>query len=86
MLERRGFRFCLEVHPLYLDQGGMNFPFANPLELGELFFRRFDCPFNAGRRSNYDRPLAAAEKLIVSGDFVHETDAVARHLSSSQSS
>jgi hypothetical protein len=63
----------------------MNFPIANALELGELFLRRFDRQFSVGRRSNDDRPLAAAEKLIVSGDFVHEADAIARHLSSSQS-
>jgi hypothetical protein len=60
----------------------MDFPVANALELGELLLRRFDRPFSAGRRSNEDRALAAAEKPIVSRDLIHETDAITRHLSS----
>src|SRR5262249_48948622 len=85
-LESRGFWLQLEIDCFDLDQSGMNFPVANALEFGELLLSRFDRPFCAGRRPNDDGPLTAAEKLIVSWNLIHETDAIAGHLSRSQSS
>jgi hypothetical protein len=78
--------FPVEIHLLYLDQSGVNFPVANALELGELFLRRFDRLFSAWRRSNDNRALAAAEEPIVYGNLIHETYAIIRHPSRSQSS
>jgi hypothetical protein len=70
-----------EVYCLDLDQRCMNLPITDAFELGELFLRRFDCLLSAKRRPNDDRPLATADKLIGSRDFIQETHAIARHLS-----
>jgi hypothetical protein len=73
-----------EVYCLDLDQRCMNLPITDAFELGELFLRRFGRPFSARRRANDDRPLAAAEELIISGNFVDEAHAIGRHLARSQ--
>jgi hypothetical protein len=82
---RRLLRFCLEIHGVYFDQASMDFPAADALEFGEFLLRRLKGPFDVGCRTNQYRALAAAEKPIVSRDFIHKTDAVARHLSPSHS-
>jgi len=82
---RQVLRFCLEVHGLYFDPGSMNFPVADALEFGEFLFRRFEGPFDIGCGANKYRALTTAEKPIVSWNFIHETDAVAWHLSPSHS-
>ena len=63
---RRILQFCIEVHRLYFDQAGTNFPVADALEFGELLLRRFEGPFDVGSRANEYRALATAEKPIVS--------------------
>jgi hypothetical protein len=65
------FRFA-PIHRLYLDKGGMNFPVWDAFEPRELFFRRLDCPFGGGRRSNDDRTLATVEKPIVSRNLIDD--------------
>jgi len=49
-------------------------------EPGEPFFRSLDRPFRGARRSNDDRALAAAKKLLISRNFIDETYAIAWHL------
>jgi hypothetical protein len=71
------------VYRFYLDKGGMNFPITNAFELGKLLFCYFYSLFGARRRFDDNRSLAAAKQLIVSGNFIHETDPIARHLSRS---
>src|SRR6516165_5426951 len=85
MLECGEVRLSRVVYCFDLNQRSMNFPIPNPLELGELFLGHFDRLFSARRRPNDDRPLTTAEKLIGLRDFIHETHAIARHLSVSHS-
>ena len=82
---RQLLRFCLEVDGLYFDQGSMNFPVSDALEFGESLLRCFEGPLGVGCRANEYGALAAAEKPIVSWNFIYETHAVARHPSPSHS-
>ena len=50
------------------------------LRAGKLLLRGLDRPLTGARGSNDDRALAAAEKLFVSGNFIDEAHAIARHL------
>jgi hypothetical protein len=63
----------------------MDFPVTDAFKPGKSFHSRLDRSFRAPRRSNDDRALATVEKLIVSGNIIDETYAVARHLSPSRS-
>src|SRR5215469_769144 len=63
------------------NQSGVNFPAADPFELGKPFFGGLDSPFGRARRADRDHPLATAEQPLVPRDLIDEGHAIARHLS-----